>query len=338
MPSLMKLESLAGEEAQEIIQVDSGNLTLGRESDNTIVIDSDSVSRLHACFFEVLANWFVRDMNSTNGTMVNGVKVQSGQLRLLRDGDLIQIANFPIRFTELGRDDEDDEFSPPTLLIFYGEHFEADFPLATPGSRFSIGGAEGHLFLENVPPETVQLEIVYNGRNLELHTGNGGAPIIVNGLAVGGVTALTDRDEIDLGAYKIVVNEPSSARSSKQNRMIAAISAQKRQPLSEPPSVQTNQGAKPREWESDQTARKMTQGRKFVFGSSPDEEVTGTIAMSRQEMAYKVGEVSTAQRFSQLGRPEKAVNPEAVEKRQIIFGAFVLLFMIGAVVYFFVLS
>jgi predicted component of type VI protein secretion system len=345
----MKLESLAADEPQEIIQVDSGNLTVGRESDNAIVIDSDSVSRLHACIFEVLGNWFLRDLNSTNGTLVNGVKVQPGQLRLLRDGDLVQLANFPVRFTEVLSPEAEDVYMPPTLLVFYGDHFETDFPLATPGARFSIGGADGHVFLDNAPSHTVQLEISSNANHLELTTGSGGVPIIVNGMAVGGTTALTDRDEIDVGTYKIVVNDPASARSSKENRMIAAISAQKRAGNNLPATTTANvtaqanvppAGSKSWEWESEQARRKMTSGRKFVFGTSPEEDdVTGTVAMSRQEVAFKVGEVGSAQRFSQTAvRLDTVSDNEGSEKRQMIFGAFVLLFLIAAAVYLFVAS
>src|SRR5689334_14160499 len=115
MPSPIKLESLAGSTPVEIIETDTGNLTLGRDTENAIVIDSDSVSRVHACLFEVQGSWLLRDYNSTNGTLVNGVKVQGGQVRLLRNEDLIQIANFPIRFSEVGRrEPEHPEAIPPT--------------------------------------------------------------------------------------------------------------------------------------------------------------------------------------------------------------------------------
>ena len=84
----------------------------------------------------------------------------------------------------------------------------------------------------------------------------------------------------------------------------------------------------------------MLTGRKFVFGTSPDdseggEGVTGTISMSRQEMNYHVGEVGAANRFSQSSARQRVVpDGDAAERRQVIFGFFVLLVIIGAVVYF----
>ena len=343
MSSLIKLESLAGPDPEEIIQIDSGELTVGREPENAIVIDSDSVSRLHACFFEVLGNWLIRDMSSTNGTMVNGVKVQPGQIRLLRDGDLIQVANFPVRFSEVEEHGQNGAEPPPqlppTLLIFSGESFETDFPLALPGAKFTIGGREGHLFLEGENPEAVNLEITTGPGHIELSKGVGGISVIVNGMAVNGVTNLADRDEIDIGHYKIIVNDPTSANTSKESRMLAAITAQKKF-SGDANAIQANPsgvaGSKAWEWESEQAKRKLNAGRKFVFGSSPEDNVTGTIAMSRQELAMKTGEVSSAQRFQQSNsRPEPTGDPVAKEKQQVIFGVFVLLFIIGAAVYFF---
>lgn len=337
MPNVMKLESLSGETPQEIIEVDSGSLTIGRDTENAIVVDSDSVSRIHACVFEVQGSWLLRDLNSTNGTQVNGVKVQPGQFRMLRHGDLVQLANFPMRFTELHpiNHESEDGVPPPTLLVFNGDHFEADFPLATPGARFLVGGAEGHLFLEP-PGDATQLEIAFHASHLEMTVIASAVPIIVNGMSVGGVTTLSDRDEIDIESYKIIVNDPASARTSKENRMIAALQAQPKRPGAPQATLGTNE-ARPWEWESDVTKKKLMSGRKFVFGTNPEEDdVSGTVAMTRQEMAFKTGEIGAAQRFSQsAARMDTVKDPDSVEKRQMIMGAIVLVLLIGVLVYFF---
>ncbi len=328
----IKLETLAGEEPVEILQVDTGSLTMGREIENSIVIDSDSVSRVHSSLFEVQGCWLIRDLQSTNGTQVNGVKVLPGQVRLLRSGDLIQIANFSIRLTEL--ESEETEGQPPTLLIFNGDHFETEFPLATPGSQFVAGGPDGHIFLDGT--DSPQMQISVNGPRLELSTANGTQQVVVNGMAVGGVTALSDRDEIDVNGVKIIVNDRASAGSAKENQMIAALEARSKTAGT---AIQAHVG-KPEQrawdWDSESSRRKMVGGRKFVFGSDPEQdETTGTVAMSRQEMAFRVGEVSGAQRFSQTAQRLETVNdPDATEKRQMIVGAVMLVLIVIAIIYF----
>lgn len=121
--------------------------------------------------------------------------------------------------------------------------------------------------------------------------------------------------------------------------MIAALEAQKSaRPASTPILARVGTGDNGTwDYEGEAARRKMSTGRKFVFGTSPDEDennVTGTVAMTRQEMAYKVGEVGSA-RFSQSSaRQEQIASPESVERRQMVIGIFVLIALIGALVYF----
>jgi pSer/pThr/pTyr-binding forkhead associated (FHA) protein len=56
-------------------------LTVGREADNDIVIDDISVSRYHLQIFVDEENTvFVTDLNSTNGTYINGNKIAGTQI------------------------------------------------------------------------------------------------------------------------------------------------------------------------------------------------------------------------------------------------------------------
>jgi hypothetical protein len=70
--------------------------TLGRNPDNDIVFDNMVVSG-HHCVFELrgLADVFIEDLHSTNGTYINGKMVRR---QLLHDGEVICIGNFRIRY------------------------------------------------------------------------------------------------------------------------------------------------------------------------------------------------------------------------------------------------
>ncbi|MCG8584112.1 MAG: SpoIIE family protein phosphatase [Pirellulales bacterium] len=69
---------------------------LGRHSDCDVVLDVGAVSRHHAQITQVGADFFVEDLNSRNGTFLNGEQVR-GRLKLA-DNDEIRICGLTYRF------------------------------------------------------------------------------------------------------------------------------------------------------------------------------------------------------------------------------------------------
>lgn len=70
---------------------------LGRSRENTVILDDEHVSSSHAMVTLRDGRWWVRDEGSTNGTMVNGVKIDSEAP--LREGDELQIGRVRLRLT-----------------------------------------------------------------------------------------------------------------------------------------------------------------------------------------------------------------------------------------------
>src|SRR5690242_19324845 len=64
----------------------AAGLTLGRRSDNDVVIHSDRASRHHARIASEAGRWYVSDLGSMNGTYLNGERV-AGESRWLESGD-----------------------------------------------------------------------------------------------------------------------------------------------------------------------------------------------------------------------------------------------------------
>ncbi|REJ74151.1 MAG: GGDEF domain-containing protein [Acidobacteria bacterium] len=71
-------------------------LSVGRALSNSIVLDDDSVSRQHALFYRRGDGFFVSDLGSTNGTLVNDFPVESETP--LRNGDLVTIGGVVFKF------------------------------------------------------------------------------------------------------------------------------------------------------------------------------------------------------------------------------------------------
>ena len=70
--------------------------TVGRMPESTLTIDDSNVSRRHAEIRPGRAGYMVIDLGSTNGTLVNGVKLTADQR--LRDGDIISFGSTHVRF------------------------------------------------------------------------------------------------------------------------------------------------------------------------------------------------------------------------------------------------
>lgn len=71
--------------------------TIGRKTDNTLVIEDPAVSGHHARIVKVQAVFFLEDLNSTNGTAINGQPITRHQLR---DADVIAIGQHRLVFQE----------------------------------------------------------------------------------------------------------------------------------------------------------------------------------------------------------------------------------------------
>ena len=70
-------------------------LTVGREENQVIQILDQGVSRAHAEIFRLGEMCFVRDLNSTNGTFVNGERIASQRLQ---DGDRLTLGRTTATF------------------------------------------------------------------------------------------------------------------------------------------------------------------------------------------------------------------------------------------------
>ena len=85
--------------------------TIGRLPDNDIRIDNAAVSGHHSLIINILNDSFLEDLNSTNGTYVNGKLIKK---HALQHGDVITVGHHQLRFVE---DDEQQDDFEKTMVI-----------------------------------------------------------------------------------------------------------------------------------------------------------------------------------------------------------------------------
>ncbi len=77
------------------VQITKDRTTLGRRPYNDIVIDNLAVSGEHAMVQMTGSEVYLQDLNSTNGTYVNGKSIKR---QLLQNGDSIEVGKYKIKF------------------------------------------------------------------------------------------------------------------------------------------------------------------------------------------------------------------------------------------------
>lgn len=75
----------------------AGEMSLGRDSTNGIVLGDPSVSSVHASVERVRNGWRLSDQGSTNGTMLNGRRID-GRGVLLKGGERVALGTVVLRF------------------------------------------------------------------------------------------------------------------------------------------------------------------------------------------------------------------------------------------------
>ncbi len=114
-----QLVVIKGRSANQALKLPSdGVTTVGRQKGCQIRIGSSQVSRKHCELFEKHGHLLVKDLNSSNGTIVNGKKVQGQQV--LEAGNILLIGSVAFRVEQSGA---------PVAAA------PASAPVATPGGK-----------------------------------------------------------------------------------------------------------------------------------------------------------------------------------------------------------
>ncbi|MDD5697251.1 MAG: FHA domain-containing protein [Victivallaceae bacterium] len=96
----MKLYFLNGSRSGERLELSGREISIGRETDNDVVIETAGVSRYHAKLTtDSAGDWLIKDLGSTNGSKVNKIPVEGE--KLLAEGDTITLGDQNFRITEL---------------------------------------------------------------------------------------------------------------------------------------------------------------------------------------------------------------------------------------------
>jgi pSer/pThr/pTyr-binding forkhead associated (FHA) protein len=126
--------------------------TIGRLPDNDVRIDNPAVSGHHSLIINILNDSFLEDLNSTNGTYVNGKLIKK---HALQHGDVITIGHHQLRFSDQQEPQaEQDEFEK-TMVIPAGQQDANQLAAAERAADAAVAAMD-----EPARPAPVQQEAV----------------------------------------------------------------------------------------------------------------------------------------------------------------------------------
>ncbi|MFH1811478.1 MAG: FHA domain-containing protein [Pseudomonadota bacterium] len=227
---------IPGKEAREFLyEFDQDVVTMGRDSHNDIQIPLTTVSRRHARLIFENGEYFIEDLNSTHGTLHNSKPLGQGGKKLLRDGDTVQVMHFKIQYSrvadkplEFGSSERTEQLARrmvQEVLASMGEANEHPYLRVMngpdEGKRFELSDAIAEVVIgrssdcdlcindANISRRHALVRKDWGGITIEdLSSKNG---VVINDKKISGARAMSDSDEIMLGAVRLTFIDPTAS-------------------------------------------------------------------------------------------------------------------------------
>lgn len=211
------------------------SIVLGRDASADFQLPLSTISRQHARISETDNVYVIEDLGSTHGTLLNGKKLESGQKKVLRNGDVLEISKAKItcaieqekvasgnpgegtqalaaRAVQgiLGRLGEANN-DGPFLRIIAGVDEGARLPLGGTLSEWALGRSKDCECVLNDPNVSRRHAIIkkdWNGFIIsDLGSKNG---VLINDQQIARPRRLKDGDEITIGPVKLIFIDPDA--------------------------------------------------------------------------------------------------------------------------------
>jgi pSer/pThr/pTyr-binding forkhead associated (FHA) protein len=228
------MKSGSGTDQTKTVMLDEEIITFGRDQTCQVVLAQQAVSRAHARISRDGTLFFLEDLGSSYGTQINGQKLPKGEKRLLRNGDVIAIAQFDVTFDRVADVSTEDNSNKTSFLsrkvvkdvmkglAAGGEN--AYFRVMngpTEGQRIEIADAQEYIFGRDaadadivlnddlVSRKHVKVRRDWSGTHVEdLGSRNG---IKLNKKRTRKAT-IKDRDELEIGGVRLLFIDPTEVR------------------------------------------------------------------------------------------------------------------------------
>ncbi|MGE0882201.1 MAG: adenylate/guanylate cyclase domain-containing protein [Blastocatellales bacterium] len=138
-------------------EISKPEISIGRELKNDLILDDPRVSRVHATIFKVDGGVILRDLESGNGTFVNGHRIQPNLDFRLKEGDQVKMGSCTLTF----------QTADPLRTQVPSESFR-EVLQKTPNDLLSISSLHSFSASQDVPSIVYRQELEKKERILRL--------------------------------------------------------------------------------------------------------------------------------------------------------------------------
>ncbi|MBM4380284.1 MAG: FHA domain-containing protein, partial [Deltaproteobacteria bacterium] len=230
-------EAGGAEKARELV-LDEEEVLVGRDKACHLVLSQTAVSRQHAKISLDGALTFIEDLGSAFGTQVNGKALPKGEKRLLRNGDVIAVAQFDITFVRVAdaRPQSTEGRAHKTSFLakavvkdaLRGLGADAESPYfrvmngPREGQKFPIEEAQELVAGREDDVDIVLKDDLVSRRHVKFRRDMAGVHVedlgSRNGIKVNRKKAtratLADQDEVEVGGIRLLFLDPSAVRDA----------------------------------------------------------------------------------------------------------------------------
>ena len=225
-----------GADASNTVMLDDDKIVFGREQACQVCLPQQAVSRNHARITRDGGLFFLEDMGSSFGTRLNGKLLPRGEKRLLRNGDTIVIAQYDIVFdhvTEAPKGEAEDSDSTSAIsrqvmkdaLRGLSKTEAPSFRVMNgprEGQRIEIPAAHEIVFGRDDDVDVMLKDDLVSRRHAKVRRDWSGTHVedlnSRNGIKVNkkkiSRRTLRDRDELEIGAIRLLYLDPSDIRET----------------------------------------------------------------------------------------------------------------------------
>lgn len=145
--------------------------SIGRKASNDIQIDNLAISGEHAAVVTILNDSFLEDLNSTNGTLVNGQPVKK---HFLKNGDVIELGKYKLKYVAEPSQQVDTPDFEKTMLLRPNAMKQAAAAMSPEAETKAYTDPQGSMQATTPPAKAVALGAIQilsganAGREMEL--------------------------------------------------------------------------------------------------------------------------------------------------------------------------